>query len=562
MSESRKSSAAIQPANFDAPGATNDTGRHGNGRHGSGRSNSKSSTAAVPQAKNGLSVREGAPWWHSQFNMMLCAFALLAAAALLVVVLIPKPAATSQNIVLDSSGESTVTDKSVSEATPGASSSEAPWSESRRQQARSDAQDLLADLLSLKKSLEAKKVTSWAKAEFEAALQAADLGDEFYKSKDFGQALVSYQEALNSMQNLDNSIPKVVATFVKAGDKALASGKSNLAKEKFQSALTLDQNHIPALSGLDRASTLDKVLALVESAQLDQQAFVDNDKLQSLLDAEQKYQSAIALDAQSEPAIQGQKQLAVDILDKRYRIAMTAGFNDLFATRYNKAKQGFSEALKLKPNDATASSAYRQSLASDKRSSLGSLIANGKALEKREEWSQALSTYQTVLQRDANQVGAKLGVIRSKTRNDLDQSLRELLEDPLALSKANQRSAAEGVLNDARALKLKGPILKQQISSLEAVFNGLDTTLKVEFSSDNFTDVYLLKEGSRKISLGRFAQQKMALKPGRYVLTGSRLGYVDVRREINLQAGNRGVLNVSIICETPIGQVSVASGDS
>lgn len=547
MSEFRKPSTAIQPASFDPPSDPNKGGHASN----------KSSTAAMSQIKNGLSVRDGAPWWHSQFNMMLCAFALLTVAALLVVMLIPKPATKSLNTVLDSAGESTVTEKSVSD-----SASEAPWNESRRQQARSDAQDLLAELLNLKKALEAKQVTKWANADFEAALQYADLGDELYKGKDFGQALISYQEALSAMQNLDNSIPKVVRTFVDAGNAALAAGKSGLAKEKFQSALTLDQNHIPALSGLDRALTLDKVLALLASAQLDQQAFADNDQLQSLLDAEQKYQNAIALDAQSERVIQGQKGLAVQLLDKRYRIAMTDGFNALFAARYNQAKQGFSEALKLKPNDATALSAYRQSLASDRRSSLGSLIANGKALEKREEWSQALSTYQTVLQRDANQVGAKLGVIRSRARNDLDQSLRELLQDPLALSKASQRSTAQDVLKDARALKSRGPVLAQQIASLEAVLNGLDTTLKVEFSSDNFTDVYLLKEGSRKISLGRFAQQKMALKPGRYVLTGSRLGYVDVRRELNLQAANRSVLNVSIVCDTPISQVGSAKGDS
>jgi tetratricopeptide (TPR) repeat protein len=254
MPEFRKSSTAIQPASFDAP----------NGPNEAGRNNDKSTTAAMPQVKNGLSVREGAPWWHSQFNMMLCAFALLVLAALMIVVLIPKPAATSQHIVLESSGESTVTDKSVSD-----SASEAPWSESRRQQARSDTQDLLAELLNLKKVLESKQVTSWANADFEAALEYADLGDEFYKSKDFGQALTRYQEALSAMQNLENSIPKVIATFIRAGDKALASGKSNLAKDKFQSALALDQNHIPALSGLDRALTLDKVLALVESAQLE-----------------------------------------------------------------------------------------------------------------------------------------------------------------------------------------------------------------------------------------------------------------------------------------------------
>ena len=535
---------SIEPSGFEAPSAKND--------------DIQSSASSTLGTSNGLSnsivsnpallVKKGAPWWHSQFNMMLCAFALLAAMSLLVVALIPKPEASSVNIVLTSTGESRLSRVSISES----EDSNAPWDERRRQQARSDAQDILSELLILKKDLEAMDVIRWAKEEFGSALAQADAGDEYYKNKNFAKALNSYSDARAALQRLDEFIPKELSQRVVAGNDALKEGKSSLAKEKFQHALILDQNHIPALRGLDKANSLDRLLALVESAELDEQDFANKDDVDSLISAEQKYQQALAFDSQSNLVNEGQQRVAQKLLDKRYRLAMSNGFNALFSGRFNQAKHGFSKALSLKPNDATAMAAYRQSLASDKRSSLSSLINNAKVLEKNEDWSQALSTYQAILQRDPNQISAKLGVIRSRARNELDQSIQELLQDTLALSKASQRVEAEQIVNDARAIKRKGTVLKSQIVELEAVFKGLDTSLKVEFRSDTFTDVYLVKVGSKKIKLGTFAQKKMALKPGRYVLSGSRLGYVDVRHEIDLHAGSSDVIKLLIACETPI----------
>lgn len=538
MAEKINKPAPIQPTTFEAPTASTDA-----------KLQFSSPNNAI------LTAKVGAPWWHSQFNMMLCAFALLALMALLIIVLLPEPNTSSFNTVLNADGESAVTEQAVS----GSNEIEAPWDEGRRQQARSDSQDILAELLVLKKELEAKDVNIWAKIEFESALAQADTGDQFYKNKDFSQALSSYEDARNTLQDLDSLIPAVISKLVVVGNDALTAGKSDLAKAKFKQALNLDQNHLPALSGLDRADNLDKLLALTQSAQLDEQVFSESDLLLDIQSAEVKYQQAISLDSQSELALAGQQRVALKVIDKRYRTAMSGGFNALFSNQYKRAKQGFTAALKLKPNDTTATTAYRQSLASDIGSSLASLIANAKALEQSEDWSQALSTYQAVLQRDSNQVSAKLGVIRSKVRSQLDESLRAVLEDPLALSKSSNRNNAEKVLKDARQIKRKGTVLNQQIVQIENVFRELNTDLKVEFKSDTFTDVHLLKAGSKRIRLGTFLQKRMALKPGRYILIGTRLGYVDVRQEIDLQSGVSDIIKLSIVCSSPINSVSSAS---
>lgn len=122
------------------------------------------------------------------------------------------------------------------------------------------------------------------------------------------------------------------------------------------------------------------------------------------------------------------------------------------------------------------------------------------------------------------------------------------MEDPLAVAKSSVRKDIESALVDAKALATKGPIIKSQIADLESTLNGADAEIKVEFTSDALTDLSLSREGTRKIKLGKFSLRRLSLKPGRYVLSGSRLGYRDVRLSIELRANGQQVQNFHLAC--------------
>jgi tetratricopeptide (TPR) repeat protein len=240
------------------------------------------------------------------------------------------------------------------------------------------------------------------------------------------------------------------------------------------------------------------------------------------------------------------------ITDKRFKLAMTKAYQALFTNRYQSARAAFAEALKIKPGDAAAARALQQALASDQTSSISSLLANARQYEQQEEWASAQSNYQTVLQRDANQVSAKLGNIRSSARLTLDQQLEEVLTDKLALSRSEPRAKAERVLQDARAIPDQGPRLKRQITQLESALTQLDTVVRVSLRSDNLTQVALQKVGSKAIQLGTFAEKNLSLKPGRYIATGVRLGYQDVRKEIELLPGDGDLQVFDVRCDQAI----------
>jgi len=503
-----------------------------------------------------LLTRDDAPWWHSQFNLMLSVFGLLVVAAGLFIVLAPEPNAEKiNNTLVSAQGETSTATSSVAES----DDIPAPWDESRNKQARTDSQDILSELLKSKKDLEARNVTQWGAEGYQSALDKAAQGDEFYKLKDFQNAIATYKDALSEMQSLDALIPEVLNTLVREGNSAIDDGKTDLAREKFQAAVNLDRNNIPALRGIDRAGTLDQVLGLMREAALDEQEFQVSDDIEFLSLASEKYTQVLTLDPRTEDASKGTQRVAQLIADKKFRTAMSKGFSALFSQRYSSAKQGFSEALKIKPNDDAANSAYRQALASDKRSSLSTMLATAKRLERSEEWASALSTYQAVLQRDPNQVSAKLGKIRSQARKELDVSIKTVLSDTLALSRVTQRERAESVLADAKRIKGKGSVLSQQIADIEASMKQVDSTIKVSFTSDGLTDVNLTKAGSKKIRLGKFSIKNLALKPGRYVISGARLGFKDERREIELRVSSEDVQEFSIACKTPVGGAAVVT---
>lgn len=492
-------------------------------------------TAAYTAARAG----DKRPWWHSQLNLMLAVFGLLVATALLFVMLAPAP-----ELQLAASKSET--------SPPSLADSTAPWSQSQLAEARAASQDILENLLDSKKSLEQKGVLLWAPERYQEALDLALQGDEAYKQQDFAAAQAKYKAAVAAMDSLFELLPRLISSRLSAGREALRTGKSALAKEHFNKVLQLDSGNLDAAAGLDHAQRLDQVLALLVAAEQDEAAYAEGGQLSELQAAESKLQQAVDLYGEYQPAVQNLQRVRAEIVDKRFKLAMTEAYQALFANRYNAARAAFAKALQIKPGEQAAARAMQQALAADQTSSISSLLANAKRFEQQEEWASARSNYQTVLQRDPNQVAAKLGEIRSAARLQLDNEMTSVLADSLALSRKPQRQKAESVLQEARAITVKGARLNGQIERLSAALGQLDTAIKVAFQSNELTAVTLQKIGSKAIKLGQFSQKNLSLKPGRYVATGVRLGYRDVRQDIELLPGAEGVQVFTIQCEQAV----------
>jgi 2-keto-4-pentenoate hydratase/2-oxohepta-3-ene-1,7-dioic acid hydratase in catechol pathway len=65
--------------------------------------------------------------------------------------------------------------------------------------------------------------------------------------------------------------------------------------------------------------------------------------------------------------------------------------------------------------------------------------------------------------------------------------------------------------------------------------------------SDNFTEVAVYKVGK----LGRFASRELNLRPGTYIVVGTRDGFQDVRKKIIIKPG-QGPMHIAVKCEVQI----------
>ena len=95
--------------------------------------------------------------------------------------------------------------------------------------------------------------------------------------------------------------------------------------------------------------------------------------------------------------------------------------------------------------------------------------------------------------------------------------------------------------------KIDPRFYRQMVADLRARIDEASAEVAVTLVSDAATEVSVLRVGR----LGTFAERTLALRPGRYVVVGTRKGFRDVRHVLEVRPGAApGPLRVR--CEEPI----------
>ena len=484
----------------------------------------------VPLTQQGADSGDAPRYWYQNRSTVI-ALAVAILLALVVIFVLPLfVAPVSQTPV----------EVSVSDSTPVTGTDESPWQEAQLAKARREAQDILNSLLEKQQFLEKKSVSQWAEQEFNAAQEVARLGDVAYRKREFAEAISRYLAAHRQLTSLEQSIPDRLRKALAAGEQALVEGNQALAAAQFERALLFDSSNQKARKGLARSATLLEVNTLVQSARQQAQ---DGD-FESAVDL---YQQALSLDSESLSAHQGLAAASQQLAQQQFQAAMSEGYRALDGGEYSRAIKAFSNALAINPNDEAANNALEQARNSQSRVWLNNKLKQGAEQESQERWADAVSSYQSILERDNSIIDARIGKIRSEARLNLDQQLQGFINEPQRLSTMAVYTQARKVLLDARGVSSPGPRLKAQIAELDQLVNAAATPVAVQLVSDNKTEV----EVYRVENLGRFSSRTLNLKPGRYVAVGMRKGYRSVRVEFEVSS-EQSVEPVEIICREPV----------
>ena len=403
------------------------------------------------------------------------------------------------------------------EATPEVA---APFESLRAERERRAAQEILERMLELTEFLETRAVERWGAEAMAAARGLAEQGDADFLAQDYETAQARYAESVAALEALDERREALRAERSEAGFTALDAGDAATASEAFAFVLDLAPDDADARRGAARAAVTDEVLALLEDArQVAEDGAVDA--------ARNLVTQALDLDGDNRDARTLAAELDARLARGAFLDEMSAGYAALRARRFDEAEAAFARAEALEA-DAPEIAEGRRFLAAERFAArIEALRAEGEAAEAESRWADAVTAYATAVELDGTLAFARTGLARSRERADIDAGIIAVVTRPEELNQPGQLEAARALLDRARAADAPDARLTGQIDRFEETLRLAVIPVSVAFASDGFTQVRILREGE----LGRFTSTERTLLPGRYVATGARIGYRDVRIE-------------------------------
>jgi hypothetical protein len=392
--------------------------------------------------------------------------------------------------------------------------------------AKQAAEEVRAAIDERLQKLKEKAVTRWGGEEYSRIDSLLAAADQDFTAREYAEAEEKLNEIPPLLDVLEKRAPEVLAAQLAAGSQALQDGRSEDAKAAFELALQIEPNNQAASRGLKRAGTLDQVLALLATAER-------LEKEGDVTAASDNFRKALALDADAKRASDGLARIASRQAADAFASAMARGYNALAAANYSQAREAFESARRIRPDAPEIAQALQQIEQEQRTNVIGSKLELAQQLEAQEKWADALKEYRSILELDSTVAAAHEGVARAEPRAALNEQLELYLTQPERLFSQSVRAVAKETLARAAAIANPGPVLSRQIQTLGEWLARADVPVPVSLRSDNMTQVTIYRVGV----LGAFEQRSLELVPGSYTVVGTRPGYRDVRRQINVMPG-------------------------
>jgi serine/threonine protein kinase len=230
-----------------------------------------------------------------------------------------------------------------------------------------------------------------------------------------------------------------------------------------------------------------------------------------------------------------------------YAEAMSVGLSAVERSDYPEAREAFSRAVSLRPGSAEATDALAHAEEELRLAQISELRELARASEQEERWHDAVKEYSAALAIDSTLRFAIEGQRQGHRRADLDDRLAFHIGHPERLTSDQVLDEAKELVAEARAIESGGPKLRQQIERLGQQIQIASSPIQVTLISDNLTEVVVYRIGR----LGRFERHELNLRPGTYTVVGSREGYRDVRRQLEVIPG-RTLEPLTVRCEEKI----------
>jgi tetratricopeptide (TPR) repeat protein len=402
-----------------------------------------------------------------------------------------------------------------------------------------DANKAMQDWLQLRARLELENIAQWGEPGWSQAVDMAQFGERLLAQRHFIAAKHNFTRAVQHLQQLENGRGLLLSEAMAAGHAALAEDDVATAVKNFEQVLAIEPDHQGAQTALSRAVVRTEVLQQMNIAV---QAEANGDPVA----AQAAYRQAIALDAVYEPALDALERVTDQLHTLAFQDAMTRALSALDAGKLQAAGEALDEAARLQP-DNTVVADNRQRLRQMRiAATLASLRRQAATQAGRENWQAVVDHYQTALKVDSSAGFARVGLAQAVERVKLNAQFDHYLQQPDRIYSPDPLKNAEKLLSTAGKAPAEEPKLAAKISALQQLVQQAATPVTVTLYSDGQTEVAVYHVGR----FGMFTEHRLELLPGEYTVVGTRTGYRDVRKQLQVPPGVSVLLVIR--CEEPV----------
>ena len=409
---------------------------------------------------------------------------------------------------------------------------------------RQDAEQALQKFLHLRAQPDLANAEQWANDAWQAALDAAAAGDDYYGRGQFNAALQSYKDASHQLSVLQASRMNRLTDTLARGWQLLQQNDTDKAVKAFERVLAMqpdkEEARRNAQLGVARATVRNEVLKLVQQAK---HAEADN----NLQLAARSYAAALQLDSLYVPARESSQRVNARLDSLAFQEAIGQALHSLDRGDTKTAQQALEIAAGIYPDEPAVKDARRRLAAAQHQSRLNSLRKKAEQSAQNENWSVAADYYRKAIDLDARAAYASSGLSHAQKRMQLHAQLDHYLSDTTRLSSKEPLDNARKLLESNKQLPANEPNLSKKIASLKEAVRLALLPVNLHLHSDNETEITIFHVGR----FGKFLEKQVTLRPGQYTVTGSRPGYRDVRKVIVLAPGTT-TQSLRIRCREPI----------
>ena len=405
---------------------------------------------------------------------------------------------------------------------------------------RTRAAASLEAYLLLKTQAENHQVSIWSEREYVQILSLETQADQLFSTEKFLEAERIYRDATEALTTLLETRPERIATALEEGEQFLQQENIEKAREAFQLALSMDPTNENAQRGLARADRLAEILKLYDHAlKLEAAGELEeaSTRLKQILEFDPNYKQGREMSA----------RVSARLGEKKFQQTLQHFYDTLENGTLEEARATLESLNKSYGGEAEISVAEMLLIQAEAAALLTKLKLQVEKFEAEEKWHEAVKTYDDILAIAPDTLFASHGRENAVKRRELEDSLRTLLDKPERLNNDLQLSSAKLLLEYAQQFAPSTPRLSSQINQLKELIEYVTTEVSVWLESDNLTDIVIYHVGR----LGTFTAKSITLRPGTYTIVGSRNGYRDIRRVVEITPDTK-VNRYYIACGEPI----------